>query len=93
MNNITKLLIIFSLLLTSCDDNKKQNYENRYKTYTVLVNYNSSYGVITPSDTIIIKSQTEPRMVIDEGVSVIKGSEWVNVYASNVRSFKILKID
>lgn len=88
--NIFKIIIILSVALISCDD-VKYDKKKGYKDYTVLVNYTSNFGVFAPSDTIIISSRIEPYMSIREGVSVIEGSDIAIFYATNVRSFRILK--
>jgi hypothetical protein len=88
--NILKTIIISSIALISCDENTKVDLKKGYKDYTVLVNYTSNFGTFPPSDTIIISSRHEPYMAIRNGVAVIEGSDIVDVYASNVRSYKIL---
>jgi len=88
--NILKTIIISSVALISCDD-KKVDLKKGYKDYTVLVNYTSNFGIFPPSDTIVISSRCNPYMSIRDGISVIEGSDIARFYATNVRSFKILK--
>ncbi len=82
------LIIICVFLLCGCQPIDQTNPKTKY---VVLVNYSGNgVGNIPPSDTIVIESRINPYIFIKNGVPVIEGSDYTTIYATGVRSFKIL---